>query len=210
MLRLMFCGILISLSFSAQGSEKLLRQFLADVSTLSATFDQRVVDEAGFVLDYARGELFLSRPGRFRWNYDSESDGQDQIPGQQLVADGKSIFLYDPDLEQVTQRSMQEAINQVPSLLLVQDSATLDEFFLISDIGVTDGLSFVALKPKSEDAAYQQLMLGFNGQALSAIQLLDGLGNETQLTLSNVRSNVSLSKTLFNFDVPQGVDLLEE
>ncbi len=187
-------------------SEALLRDFLANGDTLRAKFEQRVVDETGMTLDSASGTVYLSRPGKFRWNY----NGEDSEQGQQLVADGKSIFLYDPDLEQVTQRSMVDAINQVPSLLLVQDGAALDTFFAISDIGLTDGLSWVALKPKSEDAAYQQLILGFDSDALTVIQLIDGLGNETRLKLSQVVTNQSIAADRFKFDLPPGVDLLSE
>ncbi len=187
-------------------SEALLRDFLANGDTLQAKFEQRVVDETGMTLDAASGTVYLSRPGKFRWDYNAVDSEQ----GQQLVADGKSIFLYDPDLEQVTQRSMVDAINQVPSLLLVQDGAALDTFFAISDIGLTDGLSWVALKPKSEDAAYQQLILGFDSGALNVIQLVDGLGNETRLKLSQVVTNKVIPAGTFEFDLPPGVDLLSE
>lgn len=200
--------IFLCTSQTASASEALLRTFLAEVKTLSADFTQKVVDESGMTLDFASGQVYLQRPGRFRWDYAGE-DGS-QVRGQQLVADGESIFLFDPDLEQVTQRSLRDAINQVPSLLLVQDGKTLNKFFLVSDIGLTDGLSWVALKPKAEDASFQQLLIGFAGGKLDTIHLLDGLGNETRLNLSNVENNNNLKAGLFNFVVPDGADLLQE
>lgn len=187
-------------------SEAKLRDFLENVQTLQATFKQQTVDETGRTLDYASGKVYLQRPGKFRWDYQAEQG----IPGQQLVADGESIFLYDPDLEQVTQRSLQDAINQVPSLLLVERSTTLDSFFTVQDIGDTDGQTWVALRPKSADAAYQQLLLGFASNALQSIELLDGLGNSTQLELYAVKTNVSIDSAFFQFEVPDGVDLLSE
>lgn len=187
-------------------SEQMLRNFFIKIDTLSATFTQNVVDDSGMRLDFVTGHVYLSRPGKFRWDY----DGIDDIPGQQLVSDGDSIYLYDRDLEQVTQRSMLDAINQVPSLLLVENDDALDRFFTISDIGLTDGLSWVALKPKSEDAAFQKLMIGFLNGTLASIQLLDGLGNETQLSLSDVRNNPVFSQDLFDFVVPAGVDFASE
>ena len=200
---------LLLMSSLAYGSEAQLRTFLSEVMTLQAEFEQHVVDDTGMTLDFAEGKVSLSRPGKFRWDYAGE-DLDESIRGQQLVADGESIFLYDPDLEQVTKRSMQDAVNQVPSLLLVEDDELLDEFFVISDIGLTDGLSWVAMKPASPDAAYQQLMLGFDGSRLAEIQMLDGLGYETRLTLSNNRANSDLPSELFEFEPPAGVDVLEE
>lgn len=196
-------GVLIS---PLHASEAKLREFLENVQTLQATFKQQTVDETGRTLDYASGKVYLQRPGKFRWDYQAEQG----IPGQQLVADGESIFLYDPDLEQVTQRSLQDAINQVPSLLLVERSSTLDNFFVIQDIGDTDGQSWVALRPKSADAAYQQLLLGFGSNNLQSIELLDGLGNSTQLELYGVKTNAPIDAAYFLFKVPDGVDLLSE
>ncbi len=205
-----------SATFSAttMASEVMLRSFFSDVSTLQANFEQQVVDETGFTLERSSGVVYLSRPGKFRWDYlndqQGSSDLSEQTLSQQILADGEWIYLYDPELEQVTQRSLQDALGQVPSLLLVQTGANVDQHFVITDFGVTDGLSWVALRPKDVDAAYQQLMIGFNQNGLAAIELLDGLGNETRLVLSNVQSNTELELSVFNFDAPEGVDVLKE
>jgi len=204
--RILIAKLLLLMPWLSWGSEAALRDFLLNVESLQANFSQRVVDDTGMTLDYSRGVVSLKRPGKFRWDYAAEEG----IPGQQLVADGESIFLFDPDLEQVTKRTLQDAINQVPSLVLVEDGSRLDETFSISEIGLTDGLSWVGLKPKSEDASYQQLMLGFNNNSLREIQMLDGLGNETKLNLTESRVNQALDSALFDFVVPEGVDLLSE
>ena len=203
---LVFLSIVMPLCVSANASQALLENFFAEVSTLEANFEQTVVDETGMMLDFSSGRFSLSRPGKFRWDYESSDEALDQ--GQQIIADGKTIIMYDPDLEQVTQRSLGNAISQVPSLLLVQSGALLDQHFSITDIGLTDGLSWVSLKPLAEDAAYQHLMIGFLKGQLNTIQLLDGLGNETRLNLSSVLENKSLPLDRFDFKVPEGADLL--
>ena len=188
----------------AQASEKMLNQFFQEVNSLKARFQQEVVDEQGMLLEQSVGTFYLSRPGKFRWDYDSlETD----IDGQQIIADGDFIYMYSPDLEQVSRRDMQDALAQVPSLVLVQTDSDLKDYFNITDFGLTDGLSWVSLKPKNNDASYQQLMIGFKGEKLSRIELVDGLGNETRLTLSGVDSNAKLSSKTFKFDTPEGADL---
>lgn len=199
---------LLMLSFVAQGSESALRAFFSDVKSLQATFVQQVEDEQGSVLESSSGAFYLQRPGKFRWDYDNADEPSEQ--GQQIVADGQHLFFFDPDLEQVSQRTLANALGQVPSLLLVQEAGNLDKHFAITNYGLTDGLSWVALKPKDEDAGYQQLMIGFLGQQLNSLLLYDGLGNSTKLTLSQVRSNVKLKSSLFTFEVPEGADLLKE
>lgn len=192
----------------AQASEALLENFFVNVATMEAAFQQQVVDETGMTLERSSGRFYLSRPGKFRWSY--RSTDPDIALGQQIVADGESIYMYDPDLEQVTKRSMQAALAQVPSLLLVQEDANLQEHFLVSDIGLTDGLSWVSLKPIDPDAGYQHLMLGFLNKQLNTIELLDGLGNQTRLVLSEVLANVQLDSAVFDFVVPEGADLLSD
>lgn len=208
-IRLLVCSLLCSISITANASKSHLDNFFSKVSTLSAEFSQRVVDETGMLLELTSGRLSLSRPGKFRWDYiGGENDSG--LRGIQIIADGESIFLYDPDLEQVTQRSMQNALGQVPSLLLVQTGVNIEEHFLLTDIGITDNLSWVLLKPKAEDAGFQSMMIGFFHDQLAKITLIDGLGNETRLILNNVISNPVLANKLFSLDVPPGTDVLKE
>lgn len=211
---LLFCLFTVVLSvvtIAAQASEAMLRNFFSDVNNLQANFNQLVIDETGFTLERSSGKVYLSRPGKFRWDYfDNESSATDPVLTQQILADGKSIYLYDPELEQATQRRLQDALGQVPSLLLVQKSTDVDRHFEIVDFGLTDGLSWVALKPKDSDAAYQQLMIGFDQAQIAAIELIDGLGNETHLSLSDVQSNDGIDSSVFVFDVPDSVDVLSE
>ena len=189
----------------AQASVEMLNNFFADVTTLEAHFDQSVIDETGLTLETSSGTFYLSRPGKFRWDY--KSDDPDLEQWQQIVADGNSIFMYDPDLEQVTQRGLADALGQVPSLLLVQTGTNIDEHFEVSDFGSIEDLTWVGLKPRDENAGYQQLMIGFLGEQLNMIKLIDGLGNETRLSLTQVKDNPELSKDIFDFEIPEGADV---
>ena len=207
LLRITVFLLLVSVSNASHSSEQLLNRFFQEVDSLQASFEQTVVDESGMTLEKSSGLFYLSRPGKFRWNYNDPYSDNDEL-GQQIIADGKSIYMYDPDLEQVTQRSMFDALSQVPSLLLVQSGGQIRDHFHITDFGVTDGLSWVSLKPKAEDASYQKLMIGFAGSELRSIVLLDGLGNETRLKLLRVENNANISSSLFDFNVPDGTDVL--
>jgi len=190
---------------AAQASEVMLNKFFEQITTLEAKFDQTVVDETGFTLEESSGTFYLSRPGKFRWDYASNDPDLEQ--GQQIVADGQSIFMYDPDLEQVTKRGLEDALGQVPSLLLVQTGANIKQHFEVNDFGKVEGLTWVGLKPKTENAGYQQLMIGFLDEEINTITLIDGLGNETRLSLTAVRDNPELASDLFSFTVPEGADV---
>ena len=192
----------------ANASEAMLERFFIEVNTLQADFTQQIVDESGMTLESKSGVFSLSRPGKFRWNYANE-DPEYPI-GQQIISNGELITFYEPDLETANQRSMLNALEQVPTLLLVQSGESLDEHFSVTDFGLTDGLTWVALKPKDENAGYQGLMVGFAKEQLNSIVLTDGLGNETRLALSNVVSNPDLDGALFEFTPGKGVDVIRQ
>lgn len=199
---------IVSITFNVRGSEQSLKAFFTEVSTLRAHFVQRVEDEKGALLESSQGTFYLSRPGKFRWSYESEEESIEL--GQQIVADGEFLFFYDPDLDQVSKRSLKDSLGQVPSLLLAQSGANLDEHFTTTDYDVTDGQSWVSLKPKDSDAGYKQLMIGFNEGVIGTLLLYDGLGNSTRLDLSEVQSNLTVASDVFLFQVPEGADLLSE
>jgi len=201
--------VVISIASPAvMASEAMLKRFFTDVKTLQADFNQQIFDESGMTLETKNGVFSLSRPGKFRWNY--ANNDEDFPLGQQIISDGRFITFYEPDLETANQRSMLNAIEQVPTLLLVQSGENLEQHFSITDFGLTDGLTWVALKPKDENAGYQGLMVGFAKQELSSIVLTDGLGNETRLSLSNVVSNTELDASLFEFNPAEGVDVIRQ
>lgn len=187
-------------------SEENLRAFFEDVLTMQAHFKQTVVDESGGVLERSQGVLRLMRPGRFHWNY----EGFEDEVGQQIIADGSHMIFFDPDLEQVSKRKLEDAINQVPSMSLVQDASKVDSYFDLVDIGLTDGLSWAAMKPKDVNAGYRQMLVGFRSDIIASIQLFDGLGNTTTLDLEQVSLNPVLDASSFEFAIPEGVDVIEE
>jgi len=191
----------------AIASETMLKRFFSEVNSLQADFNQKIVDESGATLETKKGIFSFSRPGKFRWNYIGD---EDYSLGQQIISDGNLITFYEPDLETANQRSMQNALEQVPTLLLVQSGEELDEHFTLTDFDLTDGLTWVSLKPKDENAGYQGLMVGFAREELSAIILTDGLGNETRLSLSNVINNIELNASLFEFSPSDDVDVIKQ
>ena len=193
---------------NANASGALLDQFFDQAQTLQSEFTQRVIDEQGMTLDVSQGRFYLSRPGKFRWDYFAIGSN-DQLT-QQILADGESIFVFDPDLEQVTQRSMQDALGQVPSLSLVATKSRVEQQFEVLDIGLTDGLSWVILQPLTEDSGLQQLMVGFKDEQISRIVLNDALGNETRLELENVTLNPGLDDEFFDLTVPEGTDIFQQ
>lgn len=179
-----------------------LADFLANVRTLEANFRQSLADDAARGARVSEGRLYLQRPGRFRWDY--------QRPTQQLVvSDGESLWLYDPDLEQVTVRALDESLDSTPAMLL-SGEGELDDSFKIGRAYVEGGLDWVELAPREEGGDFAKVRVGFRGDSLAAMEILDSLGQTTHVRFSEVVVNADLDPGLFRFEPPEGADVIRD
>lgn len=172
---------------------------VAQLASVRAEFVQELVDPRTQAVQRAEGTLSLQRPGRFRWDYSQ--------PRQLIVADGTKLWLYDPDLEQVTVRRVRDTLSQTPAMLLSGQSRIRDEFE-VRDGGSADGLDWVRLLPKSPDADFRELRLAFTGDTLRRMEFEDKLNQLTRITLSRIERNARLDAALFRFVPPPGVDVI--
>jgi len=213
--RLMLQMALLALPFARAHAQSdglaLLAQFLQSVRTGRATFTQVVtaVPRAGQVPRQrtSSGVLEFQRPGRFRFSYQKPYE-------QTLVADGQTLWLHDPDLQQVTARAQAQALASTP-LALVVGSADLGalqrEFVLQAEPGQA-GLQWVTVTPRLPDGQIRQARLGLRlsdqGPQLGVLELLDALGQRSVLTFSGFEINPTLRPESFVFRVPAGTDVI--
>lgn len=187
---------------AGEGPRAALEAFLADLRTFQASFRQTVLDEAFRAVERSEGTIYLARPGRFRWEYRS--------PDRQIiVGDGKRVWFYDAELEQVTVRPFDEALGSTPALLLVSDRP-LEEAFAIREVETRGGLAWVELRPRAADAGFLVIRVGLRDGALAAMELVDGFNQLTELRFARVRRNLELDPALFRFTPPPGTDLIED
>ena len=123
------------------------------------------------------------------------------------MGDGKTIWLYDVDLAQVTKSSQDQTIGDSPAAILSNKTA-LDSSYTLKEDGSAGGIDYVLASPKRNNAGYQYIRIGFKGDALAAMQLKDSFGNETSISFSNLNTKPNLSRSVFQFTPPKGVDVL--
>jgi len=201
-MRLLLClSLLASLSASASGLDDFLA-FNSRTKSATAHFEQQVLDRAGKPVEKASGTFAFQRPGKFRWTYEKPH-------AQVLVGDGQKLWIYDPDLKQVTVKRIDQAISSTPAALLAgrDDITTL---FTLRDAGTADGLAWVEASPKSPDTGFDRVRLGMQGTSLAAMELQDSLGGRTVLRFSDLKPNVALAAEKFRFTPPAGADVLED
>jgi len=179
-----------------------LQAFLDRVQTFSADFSQQVFDENMQSIGRSSGKLYFSRPGRFRWDYGEPSP-------QEIVGDGKRVWFYDSELDQVTVKAFDKALGSTPALLLTsRRPVALD--FKLRDLGGDDAGTWVELKPRTDNASFTTIRIGFNDAVLSRMELVDTFGQLTQLKFSVVQENPRLDPALFAFKPPAGVDIIQD
>lgn len=181
---------------SPENGRAQLDAFAEGLETLSGRFEQVTVDAGGSVTEESSGELYFSRPDHFRWNYD------EPFP-QEIVADGEQLWHYDESLEQVTVRE-QPAANESPLLVLMRPEL-LERFYRVTTSDAT-GFDFV---PLDDNAEIERGRLEFRDRQPAMLELIDSFGQTTRLRLFDLDRNPELSSDLFEFSVPEGVDLLE-
>ena len=175
-----------------------LAAFFDDLQTLSADFDQRVLDDNRQEIQASKGRMWIRRPGMFRWDYSEPYQ-------QQIVADGERLWSYDKDLEQVTVQVADEVLTATPAMLL-SGRQPLQEVFDIRELA---GQQYL-LTPKNNDSNVTELRLQFSDGALQQIAAADTFGNTTVFSFSNIQRNPLLDRQLFSFVPPEGADVVGE
>jgi len=182
-----------------------LDAYLAQLKTLRAQFSQVVTDSKGDVVQRANGTFVIKRPGRFRWETTAEGGASPQL----MVADGKNLWFYDRDLEQVSVKSAATALSATPASLLSGDGK-LDQFFSVSRDGKRDGFDWVKVLPKRGDADFREARLAFKGfgTELKRMVLKDKLGQTVLLDFVSSERNVPVTDAEVTFTPPAGADVI--
>lgn len=204
--RLLLVASLACFTLGAQADEeataKRLSGLLGNAKTLTARFSQLTLDATGTHLQETSGQLALKRPGQLRWHTDAPLE-------QLLVSDGKQVWLYDPDLEQVTIQALDQRLTHTPALLLSGDVSQIRESFEIEHKEAGDVVDFI-LKPKASDTLFDSLRLSFRGGVINDMQLIDSVGQRTNILFMGVKMNQPLKADTFTFEIPEGADVISE
>jgi outer membrane lipoprotein carrier protein len=186
-----------------------LDAYLGNVRTLRAEFTQVVTDAQNQVVQKARGVLAIKRPGRFRWELTPLNEDNSGAAPQLMVADGRNLWFYDRDLEQVSVKSAATALTATPACLLSGDGR-LTEFFDVRAEGKRDGFDWVIVVPKRADADFREARLAFKGKdaELKRMVLKDKLGQTVQLEFVSSVRNAPIPDADVTFTPPEGADVI--
>lgn len=155
------------------------------------------------------GAFMFQRPGKFKFVYT-------QPFAQTIVADGQQLWLYDEDLNQVTQRRQADVLGSTPAALLASANTTdeLRQSFTLQAISEQDmpvaGLQWMQATPKAADGQIKKVHIGFDGENLAVMDIWDSFGQRSTLHFTQMRTMPSLPSDTFRFQVPPGADVMQQ
>lgn len=198
---LVACMLLLPLAVQADGIAS-LRNFYHQTHAMRANFYQVVTDRQGRKVQEVYGEMQLKRPNKFRWDYNKPFE-------QQIISDGKQVWLYDTELAQVTVRALSKALGSSPAALLAGDD-NLEKGFKLNNVERKDGLDWVNAEPKDRESGFEKILLAFKDDKLQEMELVDSFGHQTHIVFNNLEHNPVINGKTFLFQPPKGVDVVGE
>ena len=193
-------GTLTGTADKDQGADAAVLMVLIEAfDGVTAKFSQQIVDPGNQILNESTGHLALQRPN-FRWQVDAPF-------AQVILARGNKVQIYDPDLEQVTERDLDAGLGATPLTILLGDTASLtDDFMIYRADEQGEGRYF--LYPKSDTAVFLQVELRFVGAKLHHIGIWDSAGQLTRIRLTELALGQSIATERFELQVPEGTDII--
>lgn len=193
---------LITFGAHAAATPTPLDQFLDGLRTLRTEFSQTVTDGRGEQVQKAEGKLLIVRPGRFRWELTPAGNPAAQL----MIADGKNLWFYDPDLEQVSVKPA-TVLTATPASLL-SGAGDVRALFTVSAAGKRDGLDWVKVVPKTGDADFREAQLAFTRGELKRMVLKDKLGQTVSLDFESSERNPPVAEAEVKFTPPPEADVI--
>ncbi|MDT8397010.1 MAG: outer membrane lipoprotein chaperone LolA [Pseudomonadales bacterium] len=180
-----------------------LTAILEKTGSLRAEVEQLMLDQEGRELQEVRATLIMQKPDHFYW--------QTSEPYEQLMlTDGQKIWIYEPDLEQVTIQAFDAEVGRTPVLLLSGSAASLAEAYDIEMALLPhNGRTRFVLLPKDPGSLFERLSLTFFDDKLEEMQFEDSLGQKTSLSFSGQEVNVPIAPEVFEFVIPPGTDVID-
>ena len=193
-------ALLLAANIANAGARDELNAFTKGLKGLDGQFSQQVFDARGKQKETSSGRVAVSAPRLFRWEYVKPYP-------QLIVADGKTVWVHDPDLQQVSRRA--QGVEEASSpLAILLDPSKLDRDFVVKDAGTTGGIEWLQLTPKQAEAPFKSARLGFANKGLAQMEYVDALGQRTRISFTGWKLNPVFARGTFVYVPQKGVDVI--
>lgn len=195
-----------------QATANLVKQ-LSNIRSLTANFEQttkvtnpKATQKKGLTAQHMnqtfKGVMKVARPGKFYWETSSSSK-------QTIATTGKTVWIYDPDLQQAVRQSLDDQVANTPALLLSGNTSQIMQSYRVTQ--PNKAKTYYTLYPKNTDGVFESLTISFGANKAPSLMILqDSLGQTTNIKFSNVKLNTTIPASTFNFTPPKGTDIIDQ
>ena len=183
----------------ALNPHNILIQKLQNIQSMEASFEQSVFLN-GRKKASSFGQLSLERPKWMRWEIKKPTP-------QLLIADGKTFWVYEPNLQQATKRPQRQGVGGAAGLFLSASPNLWVQRYKVN-LQQKGSRMLFELHAKKSKGQFQDVRLSFEGADLISIEFRDQLGQDSVINLNNVHTNAAISKNQFMFSPPKHTDVI--
>lgn len=198
-------ALLIAAHASASTAIEQFQSFVSSTKSAKGEFTQRQIkkiENQSVLSQPASGFFVFAKPGRFIWKYNTPYE-------QVLQADGKKLYIFDKDLNQVTIRKLNGSLDSNPAAILF-GSSDINKSFTIKEVGAKKGIDWLEAIPKSNDTGFEKIGIGMKDGLPVAMELQDSFGQISLVTFIRFEQNPLVSKAIFKFEIPEGADVFSQ
>lgn len=182
-----------------------VEQKYQQITTLRSSFTQESLFVGLDKRESSRGQVLFQKPGKMHWIYGAPEE-------QRFIADGKTVWFYQPTLNQVTVDHFQASFTTDLPVTFLLGLGKLSDAFDVSKVCRSAAHVILELTPRAPDSSLQQFTLSVrsNDYAPVGARVLDLAGNETTIILSELVLNGPVAADQFTFQIPKGVDVIDQ
>ena len=177
----------------------LLSEVRKDLTGLEAAFVQYELINESEKIDHNAGQVWMQSPDRFRWHY---IDPIEQL----IVADGKQVWVYDEDLEQVTVKTQSNQLN--PIYVIINDEKSQQHYDIKHEVQ-SQGVDWISLTPKQASDDVKTVWLAIKNNQVKQIKVVNNFDQTMVFEFSDIKKNPEFKAGLFEFVPPEGVDVVQ-
>lgn len=178
----------------------LLNKFSGDLINLQLQFTQIVTAQNGEIQDQTFGHAALQSPDKLNWVYGGDYP-------ETIVADGRTVWIYDEGLEQVTVKPQSASVSDTP-LLILTDISRLDEQFVVTELGDFEEMQLLEMRSRDAESEFERVLVGLDAEGIKMMVMEDAYSQRTEIRFTDLVKNADIDPALFSFTPPDGVDVV--
>ena len=201
--------LLLIFNTNGWGSEKedildSIQKRYEEAKTFKARFSQKAFVQIMDQTQKAEGEVIIKKPGKMKWVYKNPDP-------QTLIVNDKTFWLYAPEENQVTKASIKDVYTANTPALFLSGEGKLTDSFRLKEVIKNEKTSQVVLIPLQKDRGMEKLALLVDNKKYQILgsKVYGSLGNITEIAFESIEINLTFPDSLFDFETPEGVDLID-